>query len=475
MQTVIEIRDKIKSGQMTAVEAVEAALARAKMAADYNVFVCLNEKRALARAAEIDAQIAAGQPVGALAGVPFVNKDNILAFGAEDDAIGGTTSAASKFLRDFKAPIQATVIERLEAAGAISIGQANLDAFAHGSSTENSAFGVTKNAVDAERVAGGSSGGSAAAVALDIAPFALGTDTGGSIREPASFNGVLGFKPTYGLVSRFGAVAMASSTDTIGCFTHNAADADLVMSVMAGQDQRDMTTYASDYQVATELADKPKIAVIKQFMSDANDPEVLKNTRDMIEKLREAGYQVDEIDVEEVKYALAIYYIVVSAEVSSNLARYDGVRYGARSAQSTDLAAMYANSRAEGFEIENKRRIMIGSFVLSSGYFDAYYLKAQKVRTKLINRLNKVLADYDFLVGPTVPMPAFKIGENVADPLKMYLADVLTTPANLAGLPAVSVPIASTAAGLPVGFQVMAKQDADAQLLAFVKQIEELK
>lgn len=475
MQTVIEIRDKIKSGQMTAVEAVEAALARAKMAADYNVFVCLNEKRALARAAEIDAQIAAGQPVGVLAGVPFVNKDNILAFGAEDDAAGGTTSAASKFLRDFKAPIQATVIERLEAAGAISIGQANLDAFAHGSSTENSAFGVTKNAVDAERVAGGSSGGSAAAVALDIAPFALGTDTGGSIREPASFNGVLGFKPTYGLVSRFGAVAMASSTDTIGCFTHNAADADLVMSVMAGQDQRDMTTYASDYQVATELADKPKIAVIKQFMSDANDPEVLKNTRDMIEKLREAGYQVDEIDVEEVKYALAIYYIVVSAEVSSNLARYDGVRYGARSAQSTDLAAMYANSRAEGFEIENKRRIMIGSFVLSSGYFDAYYLKAQKVRTKLINRLNQVLADYDFLVGPTVPMPAFKIGENVADPLKMYLADVLTTPANLAGLPAVSVPIASTAAGLPVGFQVMAKQDADAQLLAFVKQIEELK
>lgn len=475
MQTVIEIRDKIRSGQMTAVEAVEAALARAKMAADYNVFVCLNEKRALARAAEIDAQIAAGQPVGALAGVPFVNKDNILAFGAEDDTIGGTTSAASKFLRDFKAPIQATVLERLEAAGAISIGQANLDAFAHGSSTENSAFGVTKNAVDAERVAGGSSGGSAAAVALGIAPFALGTDTGGSIREPASFNGVLGFKPTYGLVSRFGAVAMASSTDTIGCFTHNAADADLVMSVMAGQDQLDMTTYASDYQVATELADKPKIAVIKQFMSDANDPEVLKNTRDMIEKLREAGYQVDEVDVEEVKYALAIYYIVVSAEVSSNLARYDGVRYGARSAQSTDLAAMYANSRAEGFEIENKRRIMIGSFVLSSGYFDAYYLKAQKVRTKLINRLNQVLTDYDFLVGPTVPMPAFKIGENVADPLKMYLADVLTTPANLAGLPAVSVPIASTEAGLPVGFQVMAKQDADAQLLAFVKQIEELK
>jgi aspartyl/glutamyl-tRNA(asn/gln) amidotransferase, A subunit len=473
MQTVIEIRDKIKSGQMTAVEAIKQALDKAKQTTDYNIFLCLNEKRALRRAAEIDARLAAGEDVGVLAGVPFVNKDNILAFGDEGDK--GTTSAASKFLGNFRAPIQATVMDKLEAAGAISIGQTNLDAFAHGGSTENSAYGVTKNAVDTERVAGGSSGGSAVAVALDIVPFALGTDTGGSIREPASFNGVLGFKPTYGLVSRFGAVAMASSTDTIGCFTHNATDADLVMSVLAGQDQRDMTTYASDYQIGTELSHKPKVAVIKQFMSDANDPEVLKNTREMIDKLKSASYQVDEIDVEEVKYALAIYYIVVPAEISSNLGRYDGIRYGKRSEQSADLASMYANSRAEGFEIENKRRIMIGSFVLSSGYFDAYYLKAQKVRTMLIQRLNQVLADYDFLVGPVAPMPAFKIGENIADPMKMYLADVMTTPANLAGLPAVSVPIAPTASGLPVGFQVIAKQDRDAQLLAFVKQIEELK
>ena len=473
MQTVIEIRDKIKSGQMTAVEAIKQALDKAKQTTEYNIFLCLNEKRALRRAAEIDARLAAGEDVGVLAGVPFVNKDNILAFGDEGDK--GTTSAASKFLGNFRAPIQATVMDKLEAAGAISIGQTNLDAFAHGGSTENSAYGVTKNAVDTERVAGGSSGGSAVAVALDIVPFALGTDTGGSIREPASFNGVLGFKPTYGLVSRFGAVAMASSTDTIGCFTHNATDADLVMSVLAGQDQRDMTTYASDYQIGTELSHKPKVAVIKQFMSDANDPEVLKNTREMIDKLKSASYQVDEIDVEEVKYALAIYYIVVPAEISSNLGRYDGIRYGKRSEQSADLASMYANSRAEGFEIENKRRIMIGSFVLSSGYFNAYYLKAQKVRTMLIQRLNQVLADYDFLVGPVAPMPAFKIGENIADPMKMYLADVMTTPANLAGLPAVSVPIAPIASGLPVGFQVIAKQDQDAQLLAFVKQIEELK
>ncbi len=473
MQTVIEIRDKIKSGQMTAVEAVKQALDKAKQTTDYNIFLCLNEKRALRRAAEIDARLANGEDVGVLAGVPFVNKDNILAFGDEGDQ--GTTSAASKFLGNFRAPIQATVMDKLEAAGAISIGQTNLDAFAHGGSTENSAYGVTKNAVDTERVAGGSSGGSAVAVALDIVPFALGTDTGGSIREPASFNGVLGFKPTYGLVSRFGAVAMASSTDTIGCFTHNATDADLVMSVLAGQDQRDMTTYASAYQSHAELQNKPKVAVIKQFMSEANDPEVLKSTREMIDKLKNSGYQVDEIDVEEVKYALAIYYIVVPAEISSNLGRYDGIRYGKRSERSAELASMYANSRAEGFEIENKRRIMIGSFVLSSGYFDAYYLKAQKVRTMLIQRLNQVLTDYDFLVGPVAPMPAFKIGENIADPMKMYLADVMTTPANLAGLPAVSVPIAPTASGLPVGFQVIAKQDRDAQLLAFVKQIEELK
>lgn len=467
MKTVIEIRDKIKSGQLTAVEAVSAALARAKETADYNVFVCLNEERALARAAEIDAKIAAGEEVGVLAGVPFANKDNILAF-------GGTSSAASKFLQDFKTPIQATVIEKLEAAGAISIGQVNLDAFAHGSSTENSAFGVTKNAVDAERVAGGSSGGSAVAVALDIVPFALGTDTGGSIREPASFNGVLGLKPTYGLVSRFGAVAMASSTDCIGCFTHNAADADLVLSVIAGQDPRDMTTYASDYTSKINSSDKPKIAVVKQFMSNDNDAEVLANVQTTIDKLKAAGYQVDEVDIEEVRHALAIYYIVVSAEVASNLGRYDGVRYGARSEKSQDLAAMYANSRAEGFEVENKRRIMIGNFVLSSGYFDAYYLKAQKVRTLLIQKFQQVFQEYDFLIGPVVPTPAFKIGENVSDPLKMYLADVMTTPANLAGLPALSVPIAPTASGLPIGFQIIAKQDSDAKLLAFAKQIEEL-
>lgn len=466
MTTITEIRDKIKSGQMTAVEAVNEALRRAKAAQDHNVFIRITEERALERAREIDAKLAAGEVVGELAGVPFVNKDNILAF-------DGPTTAASKILSNFETPLQATVIEKLEAAGAISIGKANLDAFAHGGSTENSAFGVTKNAVDSTRVAGGSSGGSAAAVALDVVPFALGTDTGGSIREPASFNGVVGFKPTYGLVSRFGVVAMSSSTDCVGCFAHNATDADLVMSLIAGQDLHDMTTYDSHYQ-SQELGDKPKLAVPKQFMTDAVEPEVKANVQAKIEQLKQAGYQVDEVDIEELKYALAIYYIVVPAEISSNLARYDGVRYGRRTENATDLASMYANSRAEGFEKENKRRILIGSFVLSSGYFDAYYLKAQKVRTLLIKRLNEVLAQYDYLLGPVVPEPAFKIGQNAADPLKMYLADVLTTPANLAGLPAISVPIAPTSDGLPIGLQIIGKQDSDAKLLAFAKQIEEL-
>lgn len=475
--TILEIRDKIKSGQMTAVEAVTAALERAKAVKDYNVFIRLTEERALKRASEIDAKLAAGEDVGELAGVPFVNKDNILAF-------DGPTTAASKMLSNFEPPIQATVIEKLEAAGAISIGKANLDAFAHGGSTENSAFGVTKNAVDITRVAGGSSGGSAAAVALDVAPFALGTDTGGSIREPASFNGVIGFKPTYGLVSRFGVVAMSSSTDVVGCFAKTAADANLVMSVIAGRDVSDMTTYDSDYRakmlqaqanLKENIAKKPKLALAKQFMTEDVAPEVKTSVQAKIDQLKQAGYQVDEIDIEELKYALAIYYIVVPAEVSSNLGRYDGIRYGRRTKQAENLAAVYNNTRAEGFEQENKRRILIGNFVLSSGYFDAYYLKAQKVRTLLIQRLREVLAEYDYIIGPVVPEAAFKIGQNTADPLKMYMADLLTAPVNLAGLPAVSLPVDPTADGLPVGLQIIGRQDADAELLSFAKQIEELK
>lgn len=460
-----EIAAKVQAGEVKATELVKGAIAKAEKLADYRTLLHVTKNRALERAAEIDARVAKGEKIGVLAGVPFVNKDNILAF-------DGATTASSRILEGFKTPLQATVIDKLESAGAICVGKANLDAFAHGSSTEHSDFGPSKNAVNPDYVPGGSSGGSASAVALGIVPFALGTDTGGSIRQPASFNGVVGVKPTYGLVSRFGAIAMSSSADTIGCFTSNAADADLVLSVMAGQDERDMTTYESNYKADTKLIEKPRIAVVKQFMGDGVDAEVLVRTKRAIERLTQAGYEVDEIDIPELKYALAIYYIVVSAEVASNLARYDGVRYGFSSDKAKDIDQVFKLSRSEGFNAENKRRIIIGNYVLASGYYDAYYLKAQKVRTLLIEALKTALKRYDFLIGAVTPTPAFKFGENSADPMTMYMQDVMTTPANLAGIPAISLPNGLTGDGLPVGLQVLADIDHDAELLAFAKQIE---
>ena len=375
-------------------------------------------------------------------------------------------------LANFETPIQATAVEKLEAAGAISIGKANLDAFAHGGSTENSAFGVTKNSVDQTRVAGGSSGGSAVAAALDIVPFTLGTDTGGSIRQPASFNGVYGVKPTYGTVSRFGVVAMASSTDTIGVFAKTAKESELVMRIMSGLDKKDMNTLP-DFWQEVEAPKKAKIGVVKEFMGEGVDPEVRKITENYIEKMRAAGHEIREVSLPMSKYALAIYYIVIPAEVSSNLARYDGVRYGLRSRVAKTLDKIYGMSRDKGFESENKRRIMIGSYVLSSGFYDAYYLKAQKARTLLINEFNKLFEEVDFLVGPVAPTPAFKIGENAHDPIKMYMSDVMSVPASMAGLPAVSVPAGKTDAGLPVGVQIIGKMKSDASILALADSLEE--
>lgn len=445
---------------VSARENVEKAIAKARENESYHALLSLSEERALQRADLVDK----GEITGRLAGVPFVAKDNFL-------TVGDTTTAASTFLEDFKAPLQATAIEKLEAEGAICIGKANLDAFAHGGSTENSAFGPTKNAFDTERVAGGSSGGSAVAVALDIVPFALGSDTGGSIRQPASFNGVVGVKPTYGMVSRYGVVAMASSTDTIGVLSETVHDAELVMDILSGQDSKDMTTLPDFFD--TQTLDTPKrIGVIKEFMSDDADPEVLARTTEYIESLKERGHTVEEVSIPMVKYALAIYYIVVPAEVSSNLGRYDGVRYGNR-AEAHTLKEVYGLSRDEGFMPENKRRIMIGSYVLSSGFFDAYYLKAQKARTLLIDEFNKVFESFDVLVGPTAPTPAFKLGENTADPVKMYLSDIMTAPASLAGLPAISVPAGRTDVGLPVGVQLIGPRQSDALLFALAKQGED--
>ena len=465
MTNIFEIRERILRGETTARKEVEKAIEKAKASADFNALTSLTEERALMRADEIDAKIKAGEEVGELAGVPFITKDNFLAFGSP-------STASSKMLANFETPIQATAVEKLEAAGAISIGKANLDAFAHGGSTENSAFGVTKNSVDQTRVAGGSSGGSAVAAALDIVPFTLGTDTGGSIRQPASFNGVYGVKPTYGTVSRFGVVAMASSTDTIGVFAKTAKESELVMRIMSGLDKKDMNTLP-DFWQEVDAPKKAKIGVVKEFMGEGVDPEVRKITENYIEKMRNAGHEICEVSLPMSKYALAIYYIVIPAEVSSNLARYDGIRYGLRSKNAKNLDEIYGMSRDEGFESENKRRIMIGSYVLSSGFYDAYYLKAQKARTLLINEFNKLFEEVDFLVGPVAPTPAFKIGENTHDPIKMYMSDVMSVPASMAGLPAVSVPAGKTDAGLPVGVQIIGKMKSDASILALADSLEE--
>lgn len=444
----------------SAVENVKTALKKVADNQDYHAFLSLTEKRALERAEAVDR----GEITGKLAGVPFVVKDNFLAYGAP-------TTAASKMLEKFDAPLQATAVEKLEAEGAICIGKTNLDAFAHGGSTENSAFGPTKNAVDPARVAGGSSGGSAVVTALDIVPFALGTDTGGSIRQPASFNGVYGVKPTYGTVSRYGVVAMASSTDTIGTFATTAEDAVTVMSIMAGRDTSDMTTLPDFFEEQPVKAGQ-KIGIIMDSMTDDVDPEVKARVNDYAQALRDAGHTVDEVELPIIKHALAMYYIIVPAEISSNLARYDGVRYGLRAEGIQTLAELYGKSRDLGFVTENKRRIMIGSYVLSSGFFDAYYQQAQKARTLLIEAFNDKFRTFDVLLCPVSPTAAFKLGENVGDPVKMYLEDIMSVPASLAGLPAISVPAGQTSVGLPVGVQLIGQQKSDAQLLALAGSME---
>lgn len=465
MMTIAEIRERILRGETSARAEVEAALKRASDASGYHALLSTLDERALERADEIDARIKNGEDVGALAGVPFVAKDNYLVFGAP-------TTAAAKMLEDFVAPVQATVIERLEREGAICIGKSNLDAYAHGGSTENSAFGVTNNAYDMTKVAGGSSGGSAVVTALNVVPFALGSDTGGSIRQPASFNGVYGFKPTFGMTSRYGVVAMASSTDTMGCFAATAADAELVQSIMAGKDTKDHTTLDDYFTPQTEPPKGLKIGLIKESMTDDVDPEVLARTHEFADKLRALGHTVDDVELPMSKYALAIYYIVVPAEVTSNLARYDGVRYGLRADGVSSLSDLYGMSRDQGFMPENKRRIMIGSYVLSSGFYDAYFQQAAKARTLLINQYESLFKSYDVLLTPTAPTPAFGIGENVDDPVKMYLADIMTVPPSLAGLPAISVPAGKSGGGLPIGVQLIAPAKQDALLFAIAKQVE---
>ena len=454
---------KIADQNNSAVKMVEEALAKAKKYEDYNVFISLNETAALARAREIDARIAKGEQVGRLAGVPYALKDNFM-------SPEGNTTAASKILEPLHSPITATSVAKLEAEGAIMIGRANLDAFAHGSSTENSYFGPTLNAHDKERVAGGSSGGSAVAVALDIVQFATGTDTGGSVRQPAAFNGVYGMKPTYGAISRYGIVAMASSTDVVGFSTRTAEDLDILMSITAGQDEKDMTTLA-DFYTESKVETPKKIGIVKDFEGEAVDAEVQQALDNKVAELKSKGYEIVELEMPALKYALAAYYIVVPAELASNLSRYDGVRYGYRSPEAKDLDEVFAKSKGEGFMAENKRRIMIGNFVLSSGFYDAYYLKAQKARTLIVKEYDKAFEACDFILTPVSPNPAFKLGEKVNDPMAMYLEDVMSVPINLAGVPAVAVPVGETESGLPIGLQVIGPRRSDKALIKFAGEL----
>jgi aspartyl-tRNA(Asn)/glutamyl-tRNA(Gln) amidotransferase subunit A len=460
----------VQAGKLTSVQLVEASLARLKATEDYHTVLELNPK-ALDRAAELDKRIKAGEKVGPLAGIPYIAKDNFLTADTH-------TTAASHILEPFKAPYQAVAIERLNDAGAIMVAKANLDAFAHGSSTENSDFGPTKNPFDPSRVPGGSSGGSAAAVALGQACFALGTDTGGSIRQPASYCGVVGLKPTYGLVPRYGVVAMGSSVDVIGPITNSVADASLVLDVLAGRDESDATSIErqeGEYRVSASKyhVSGRKIGIIKEYLEEGVDPVIKKAVMETVDKLKAEGMSIEEVSLPSVKLASAAYYILVPAEISSNLARYDGVKYGYSASEARDLDETYYLSREEGFGAEAKRRILIGTYVLSSGYYDAYYKRAQSVRTTIIGEFDKAFAKYDFLLGPTAPTPAFELGAKANDPVAMYLNDVMTVAVNLVGNPAISIPLGSEGE-LPFGLQLMAPQCAESALLDLAHYVEGL-
>ncbi|HHE76565.1 MAG TPA: Asp-tRNA(Asn)/Glu-tRNA(Gln) amidotransferase subunit GatA [Candidatus Parcubacteria bacterium] len=421
-----------------------------------SAFLETTKEKALEKAKEIDNLISRNQRISVLAGVPFAVKDNILIEGIK-------TTCASKILADYVAPYSATSIKKLEEKGAVVLGKTNLDEFAMGSSTENSAFFVTKNPCDLERVPGGSSGGSAAAVAGGMSVFALGSDTGGSIRQPASFCGVVGLKPTYGAVSRYGLVAFASSLDQIGPLTKTTKDAKIVLEAISGRDADDSTSIGVRFKEFGLNPSSIKIGVPKEYFIEGLEGGVEKKVREAIRTLEKMGAEVKEISLPHTKYALASYYLIATAEASANLARYDGIKYGFSDRDGEELLDVYFNSRSNGFGQEVKRRIMIGTYVLSAGYYDAYYLKASKVRTLIKEDFNKVFKEVDVVITPTTSTTAFKIGEK-KDPLSMYLSDIFTVSANLAGLPAVSVPVGSSN-NLPVGLQIIGKPFEESTIL----------
>ncbi len=463
LPTLIEVRDTIRARSTGAREWVQRTLDRiAALEPKLHALVSHDGERAMAQAKLVDERIAAGQPVGPLAGVPLLIKDNLCtAF--------GRTTCASRILAHFEAPYDAHVVERLHEAGAIIVGKTNLDEFAMGSSTENSAGGPTCNPWHLDHVPGGSSGGSAAAVAAGLVAGSLGSDTGGSIRQPASFCGVVGLKPTYGRVSRYGLVAYGSSLDQIGPLARDVRDAAILLATIAGHDRRDSTCVdrpVPDYLAALDgPLSEMRIGVADEYFGEGLEPEIRAAIEAAIDVYRAAGARIVPIHLPHMKYAIACYYLIATAEASSNLARYDGVHYGHRTAQPRDYIDMYCSSRQEGFGEEVKRRIMLGTYALSSGYYDAYYLKALKVRTLIRRDFEKAFEEVDVIAGPASPVPAIRIGERINDPLAMYLMDIYTVSANLAGVPGISVPCGFTSAGLPVGLQLMGPYFAEDRLL----------
>jgi len=459
--TAIEIAAAVRSGELSAVEVLEVHLARIdEREEEINAFNLVLADKARSTAKAIDARVAAGEDPGVLAGVPLALKDNLCTHGIP-------TTCSSRILEGWRPPYDATVVQRVAVAGAVSIGKTNLDEFAMGSSTENSAFGPTRNPRDPERVPGGSSGGSAAAVAAGFAPLSLGSDTGGSIRQPAALCGVVGVKPTYGMVSRYGLIAFASSLDQIGPFSTTVADSALLLEAIAGHDARDSTSIdqpaPSLLESLGEGVSGLRIGLVTELMGEGIAPDVAARVRQAAAALEAAGATITEVSVPAASYGLSAYYLIAPAEASSNLARYDGVRYGMR-VDAPTTAEMNAATRTAGFGDEVKRRIMLGTYALSAGYYDAYYGKALKVRTLIMRDFETAYTNVDLLLAPTSPTTAFKFGDKTADPLSMYLNDICTIPSNLAGHPAMSLPFGGGADGMPIGVQLLAPALAEATM-----------
>ncbi len=472
--SVAQAADGLKAKEFSSKEITEDCLSAIKSKnTDLNAFISFDEVGALKSAEEIDARRAKGEELPDLAGIPVGMKDLL-------NTKGVVTTCACPMLKEFVPPYDATVVTKLKENGMVMLGKTNLDEFACGASTEHSCFGVTKNPYDLERVAGGSSGGSAAAVSADMCIYAIGTDTGGSIRQPASLCGVYGMKVTYGRVSRSGVTAMASSWDTIGPFGKSVEDIAIVLKAIAGADKYDSTTPNVPVPNYKDFLGKDvkglRIGLPKEYFGDGIEPETASVVKGQVELLKKAGCEVKEISLPMTKYAIAVYYITMPAELSANLERFDAIRYGnASEKEAKDLVDYYFKARGEGFGDEIKRRIMIGTYVLSAGYFDAYYKKAQRVRTLIIEDFKKAFDEVDVLIAPVSPFPAFKIGELVDNPLAMYMADALTIPASAAGLPSLACPAGMSAGGLPIGLQIIAPQFEEGRCLKVASALEGLK